>query len=381
MSSFLKRRNRNADPLLGTHMRSAVDGSGRSVSMEAPIITSARNASSYTRASYLWLLVSIIAIIWSWRGLWYHYATTFLECKDLECTLKIIPPGREKMFTLKFSKEQLISAKKLIVDKDGELMANTSYTSNGTYESYGIILHQEGLLDGEWDVDDDFDMDGGTMASDAAFEKQRKALLNRNEDNSGDGLSKQDKDDFEKDKFEYNQILIQEKERKDRQRQEHQKQKFAKRKVEIARRKNDYPSLESLYHYALPQDEDGHYLVMLRKYSVLHKRRRVSSLINKINLYIKGTKKDVLIRENREVVWQGILGIVSGFFSILLALLLGQFADPVRRKKFKTNSSRNYGGYGGVNSNGNIASLSNRNQTATRQRSYKAKSYGGYKPA
>jgi len=293
------------------------------------------------------------------------------------------------MFTLKFSKEQLISARKLIVDKDGELMANKSYTSDGTYESYGILLHQEGLLDEEWDVDDDFDMDGGTMASDAAFEKQREALLSRNKGENGDGdgdgdgndLSKQEKDAIAKEAFERDQMMIQKKERDDRQRKERQKQRFAKRKMEIDRRKNEYPSLESLYHYALPQDEDGHYLVVLRKYSVLHKRRRVSSLINKINLYIRGTKKDVLIRENREVVWQGILGMVCGFFSILLALLLGQFADPVRRKKFKPNSSSNYGGYGGVNSNGNIASFSNRNQTAARQRNYKAKSYGGYKPA
>lgn len=68
---MLRQRNKTTDLPLTSHIPSKVDGSGRSIRMEAPIVKAARNASSYTRYSYVWLFGSIFSILYGW-----HFATS-----------------------------------------------------------------------------------------------------------------------------------------------------------------------------------------------------------------------------------------------------------------------------------------------------------------
>ena len=51
--------------------------------------------------------------------------------------------------------------------------------------------------------------------------------------------------------------------------------------------------------------------------------------------YMEGKKERLVIRENRNVAWQGILGLILGMFSFLLCLLIGQFWEPVETKKYR----------------------------------------------
>ena len=61
-----------------------VDGSGRGVKMDAPIVRSWKKASGYTKGSYIWSIVSLLVMIWSYRFMMYRYGKFFFECKKKE---------------------------------------------------------------------------------------------------------------------------------------------------------------------------------------------------------------------------------------------------------------------------------------------------------
>mmetsp|Transcript_31779 Transcript_31779/g.36491 ORF Transcript_31779/g.36491 Transcript_31779/m.36491 type:complete len:713 (+) Transcript_31779:93-2231(+) len=168
---MLKRRSvfkSNNDDFLPTSSSSmgGIDGSGRSVRMDAPLFRAAKNSSSYTKFSYCWLIGSITMITWSIRFMTFHYATTYLSCEDgTNCLLKIIPPNRTKSLKLNFMRDQIVDAKLIQVTKNGDVIPDDDIRSRArhykhhhhhkhkidllqeeedSYESYGLILHQEG---------------------------------------------------------------------------------------------------------------------------------------------------------------------------------------------------------------------------------------------
>jgi len=164
------------------------------------------------------------------------------------------------------------------------------------------------------------------------------------------------------------------------QRQRHEEEEMdAKREMFVAgKRRYDLPKLGSLEDYAVRESE-GQYMIIMRKYNIGHKKRRVSSLVNKINLFTSGKKQRLVIRENRQVDWRGVLGIVFGLFSFLLCLLLGQFFEPEKRKTIKTIRKSN----GSMGSSGASSRSSGRRlQHGQTRRKYSngPKAYGGYRP-
>lgn len=74
---MLRQRNKNSElPLTNAgYLNSAtfVDGSGKSIKTEAPILKAARNASAYTRYSYIWLFGSVFSIFFGWYFVSYRY--------------------------------------------------------------------------------------------------------------------------------------------------------------------------------------------------------------------------------------------------------------------------------------------------------------------
>ena len=73
MLGGLKRRNTRSSGLLPSQTGSRIDGSGRSVSMDAPILRAAKNSSTYTRASYGWCFGSLWFIYYCWRSIRFNY--------------------------------------------------------------------------------------------------------------------------------------------------------------------------------------------------------------------------------------------------------------------------------------------------------------------
>lgn len=139
------------------------------------------------------------------------------------------------------------------------------------------------------------------------------------------------------------------------------------------------PNLENIEPFAI-KEADHQYRVIMRRYNVGHKRRRVTSLITKIKMYASGQKDTLTIRENRILAWQGILLIVFGVFSGLLSLLLGQFSEPDKMIRRRHSTGRMTSG----------PSMATVRTTTTSSRSigtsrqtlqYQPKAYGGYNPS
>lgn len=53
------------------------DGSGKGIQMDAPIVRSWKKASGYTKGSYIWSIVSLLVMIWSYRFMMYRYGKFF----------------------------------------------------------------------------------------------------------------------------------------------------------------------------------------------------------------------------------------------------------------------------------------------------------------
>ena len=54
-----------------------IDGSGRGIKMDAPIVRNWKRSSKFTKGSYFWLVGSIVTMIWSYRYMMYHYGTYY----------------------------------------------------------------------------------------------------------------------------------------------------------------------------------------------------------------------------------------------------------------------------------------------------------------
>jgi hypothetical protein len=82
------------------------------------------------------------------------------------------------------------------------------------------------------------------------------------------------------------------------------------------------------------------YRLIPRKLGTRHNQRRVRSMIQKIEGYIKHRRQKLVINENAPPAWQGIVLLVLGATTLFITMALGQFYDEevikgpgIRRKE------------------------------------------------
>lgn len=82
------------------------------------------------------------------------------------------------------------------------------------------------------------------------------------------------------------------------------------------------------------------YRLIPRKFGTRHNQRRVRSMIQKIEGYIKHRRQKIVINENAAPAWQGIVLLVVAATTLLITIALGQFYDEevikgpgIRRKE------------------------------------------------
>jgi len=323
------------------------DGSGLAIHTDAPIVRAARNSSGYTRGSYACVLVAIFLMRWAWLDIHFHDASTSLTCEEDECTIIISPPERAKPLTLKIVREQIIDSMALQVHADGEpvLPINTAthhrHFNNRhkhhegeeeEHESYAVVLSQSGHTGSESD----------TRRVEESIEESLDGIV------SPEKIMMMEK--FGSAAMTDPDLMRSFEAQKNRAKMDKEKSNPAKQKSSTS----NLPSLDALDHYA-DKNHMGEYVLIMRRYNIGHTRRRVTTLITRIKQYAKNHRDRIIIREKRNVRWQGILGIVFGMFSLLLALMVGQFSDPQptfggpgatqRRRKTKQKTPKSYGGY------------------------------------
>jgi hypothetical protein len=89
----------------------------------------------------------------------------------------------------------------------------------------------------------------------------------------------------------------------------------------------------TIMQFLSPGEEEGTYMLYMRKFGMVHSRTRVRSMINKIESYVKKRRQKLVLKESVTLAWQAILCLVLGFMGTMMTLLIGQFRDePVKKQ-------------------------------------------------
>lgn len=248
-----------------------LDGSGRSIKMDAPVVKAWKKASGYTRWTYYILSFNLFMAFYGFRSLRYWNASIWLTCHQQECTLEVTPPGARTM-TVIFPRTQLHSAQPIKTDEEGNFI----------------------------EIDSD-------KYEPPPRKGQKKTKKNNSSYNSrgpdGDGRYKT-----------YRINLLKESPKGD-----------DKDNVLDA----DFSEVRGY----LNEEDNGMYSLHFRHFSLSQTRFRIRSNINKVESYVRKRRQKLLIKESATLPWQGILCLVFGLVGLLLTILIGQFWDEGPRKQ------------------------------------------------
>jgi len=245
----------------------SLDGSGRSIKMDAPIVKAWRKASGHTRWSYYILGLTLFMVFYGFRSLRYWNASIWLTCHEQECTLEITPPGTRTM-TVVFPRSQLHSAQAIKTDKVGNFLL----IDTDKYEPPARKKKKKHKKTNDWN-------------------KRGPDTLGR-----------------------YKTYQI----------------NFLKESPENNEDKIDNGDFFKVKDYLTPGD-DGMYALHFRHFSLSQNRMRIRSNINKVESYIKKRRQKLILKESANLPWQGILCLVFGLVGLLLTILIGQFFEEEPR--------------------------------------------------
>lgn len=314
-------------------------------------VKAVKEASFYTRATYVWMIVSLLMCYGGYRSIRSNHGSVWLDCVTSGCDLTISPPNRAARTKVSFDRSQIVRADIVKVDGTGAVQSSETVTSvrdswggpagrnkkgrsysssytaaelgpdeNGHYESYTLVLKESGGAESATT-----DGDGGASSTDPDAEQSQSG--------GGGGATH---------------------------------------------------NLSPLFSVVEPNDA-GEYHVEMRMFNRGQTRRRANSMATRINSYTRNRRHKLVVRENRNVPWQGVVLVVVGILSFVLSLLLGQFMEPeeeaprvrqpVRRMQGGATTTRRPGGGGGARGAPGPAA-----RRTTGQGSTGYGSYGGYKP-
>jgi len=273
----------------------SLDGSGRSIKMDAPVVKAWKKASGYTKWSYYLLSFTLFMVFYGFRSLMYWNASIWLTCHQQECTLEITPPGTRTM-TVVFPRAQLHSAQAIKTDEVGNFIEidTDKYEPPERKKKNKKYKHNKP----NWN----------TKGPDSLgrYRTYRITFLKETPDNNY------------KDKIEDGD--------------------FSKVKEYLTTVENDMHAL----HF--------------RHFSLTQSRMRVRSNVNKVESYVKKRRQKLIVKESANLPWQGILCLVFGLVGLLLTILIGQFYEEEPRRQGGPGARRSQQKYRSINSGRRMAS-------------------------
>jgi len=307
------------------------DGSGISIQMEAPILRAAKNASSYTKRSYMALILLMGTLLFSYRIIVNDYAFISLQCDTQNCDLKIKPP-RERTFSFTFDRRQLEFVQEVRVDGNGKIMSSnhsttTSSTSSSSTSSSSTSYPKRNQFDDRYP-----DQNGHYKSYIITLRKEGKDDATAH--NLKEELSKEITDEMMK----YGSAAMTDPDIMEKFKQRERSIKtIMEQTSERIRVEQNLPDLSPLLPHCDRYDPPIHHShhhhshtchILLRKYNIGETRRRVTALVSRIFTYIEGRRQNLDVRESRNVKWQGILLMIFSVFGLLITLIAGQFVEP-----------------------------------------------------
>lgn len=271
-----------------TSQSSSLNGSGKSIHTDAPIIRSIKQTSSCTKFSYILLLFSIFMILYGWRAVMTNRAHLSLTCHMESCALEIGGSNLPKTYHVLIPRKQIIRTDYVKLDDAGNEIVEVlqgSYRpktghqakkSTKYFDSYTLVLKNE--------IDDGDDYNDNNMKE--HIDKHTKHI--------------------QKSLILYNKLSSSE-----------------LKTIGIVTQNNTINSSSSS---SSPGDNnnDNEHTYIMRRYWVSN---RAWVNYNRLKSYIQGKRNKVVIREYKPPSVFGILLIVFGIFFMIFCLILGQFID------------------------------------------------------
>lgn len=265
--------------------RSSVNGGGRSVQMETPIMRAIRTSTLYTRLSYCIMVFCFFSIGWGWRSLSVNGASTVLTCQKKTtganmCTLAIKRFGERKKVTEKIHRTQIVRTNMVEINENNRILK---------------FVTTDGEPDPEGQVEAIFDR----------VEYMSYTMVLRPFDKS-----ETDDDDDDDDSNNNNLDALR----------------------------------DNLHRLGLTRNARGEYQLIMRPYEPNKRRNTSRNQYNRLRQYVSRTRHGVTLRERRGAGWKGIAALVLGMFGIMLTALLGQFWEEdtrpfVSRRRSSANAS------------------------------------------
>lgn len=262
--------------------------------------------------TYAWMAASILLMLWGWRFMSYNHASILLSCVDNSCSLTIKPPESRATTKVTFPPKQIVGANIVKTYKDGTVTDLHSHAHHHIHQS----KHDKKM--------------------EKRPEKHRK---------SDDAYGPDEHGLYESYNIEFKTLQPQ-------QRQDDDNDRYNDEETENS-------SLDELLQFAALDETTNNLVLHMRLFNVGQTRRRVRSIISRVNMYTQGKRDKLTVRENSTVAWQGIVAIIFGVFSLLISCLVTSFWDDLMLDDLppsktalasaqrKTTPGRHYGGYTG----------------------------------
>jgi hypothetical protein len=129
-------KNYGGDDLpMAVSMTPETRGDGRSIRVDAPFVRKVKQADTFTKATYIWLCLSLLSMWCGWRHCLYHVSSTVLSCDVMSCSLQDRAPKSRAFTKTIIPRSRVVNTALCCVDKQGkQLLQQHSSTSPG-YQS------------------------------------------------------------------------------------------------------------------------------------------------------------------------------------------------------------------------------------------------------
>lgn len=349
--TLLRRRNSSLPTNVTEH--AAVDGSVRSIKLDAPLTKAIKSADGCIKGSYAWLFVSVLSIyigsVWIFR----HSAMMSLDCQGDACTFSVrVPKGYEwngfvpveRNTKIDVKREQIVRADNIKWDPTNHVivenygLGSPSYINQQENKEEDSEEGAEGAVAGgrsniPWNKQKGrnkkkkkYKKKGGRYYTrtgpDANGNYDSYTVVIRDlvpisfEEEVGAGISSDHTDEGPSKKM--------------------QRQMEA-RHLQMMHDPTSFAS--RIAPFAILGEDALEYVLHLRDFNVDKTHRLPRTTVSKINAYVNKKRSSFVLREARPVSWQGLVLIILGIFSLVLNLLLGTFweeYDPTKVGSYKS---------------------------------------------
>jgi hypothetical protein len=263
------------------------DGSARSIDTVPQIQKTWQRTSVATRTTWICLLTSLWMVWYGWRWVRYRSGGIMIDCHSVTCELKIEPLGWAKPVRIvNLPRHQILSTMGVKTTKDGTFVTDQNVVLNepfipGQTKDYKKKSSYKGP-----------DADGYYISYGIVL--QDKKSVDNHHVPEGENIMN-DADDVDL------QALV----------------KYADPYERPANNAEEQPS--SVKYYRL----------IPRQFGVRESKRRVRTMVTKLDGYIQRRRQKLIVREFAPPAWQGVVLMVVGSMTFFVALALGQCTDPV----------------------------------------------------